>query len=87
MNKVKWLALTGVLMIITGLVLQCLTLKQERDDYYYKLVHKTHDKEVLEVKIYELSDEIMRLRWENEALWDNYYSNVSDYEGEYEYYE
>ena len=32
------------------------------------------------------AEEINKLRAENEALWNNYYMNITNYEG-YEYYE
>ena len=35
---------------------------------------------------YKVRKENTKLTKENEALWDNYYMNVSNYEG-YEYYE
>lgn len=85
--KVKVLIVTGVLMIITGLILQCVSLYKEKNNLYYELVEKTDANEKLEIKIYELSDEIVQLRWENKTAWDMYYSGVTEYTGEYEYYE
>ena len=89
-NKIKLamiLSVTGVVMIITGLIVQCVTLSNEKDNLYYEVVEKTDYIEELECEIYKLSDEIIQLRWENDALWDIYYSGVTEYTGEYEYYE
>ena len=60
-------------LIILGLILQSIKLNKE-------LVEKTDILEKLEV-------ENIKLKQENDALWDTYYANVSDYEGVYEYYE
>ena len=62
----------GLLLIFTGLILQ---------------IH--NDKEIIKEKdaqIDNLAKEVNKLNAENQALWDNYYMNVTNYEG-YEYYE
>lgn len=45
--------------------------------------NKLNDKENI---IKELANENIKLKYENESLWDNYYMNATNYEG-YEYYE
>ena len=62
----------GLILILSGLILQI-----HKDNQIIK------DKDIL---IDKQAQEINKLRAENEALWDNYYMNVTNYEG-YEYYE
>lgn len=66
------LSVLGVLMIIVGLGVQSMQL--------YEIVNK--QKELIDKQ----ANEIIKLRAENESLWDNYYMNISNYE-DYEYYE
>lgn len=66
------LFVAGLLLIITGLVLQVYKDKKEIDKKQQLITNQ--------------AQEIIKLRAENEALWDNYYMNVTNYEG-YEYYE
>lgn len=72
-SKVKYLVVLGLVMIITGLIFQCADLVKKIED--------------LESKYDSLVTEYLKVTYENEALWNNYYDNVSDYNGEYEYYE
>lgn len=73
------LLVTGLILIFAGLILQI-----HKDNQIIK------DKDILikekDERIDTLAKEINKLRAENEALWDNYYMNVTNYEG-YEYYE
>ncbi len=62
----------GLILILSGLILQI-----HKDNQIIK------DKDIL---IDKQAQEINKLHAENEALWDNYYMNVTNYEG-YEYYE
>ena len=66
------LFVAGLLLIIAGLVLQVYKDKKEIDKKQQLITNQ--------------AQEIIKLRTENEALWDNYYMNVTNYEG-YEYYE
>lgn len=66
------LLVTGLILIFAGLILQI-----HKDNQIIK------DKDSL---IDKQAQEINKLNAENEALWDNYYMNASNYEG-YEYYE
>lgn len=72
-NKVKYIVILGLLMIITGLIFQCVVLAKKIDN--------------LEKRYDSLVNEYVKITYENEGLWNNYYDNVSDYNGEYEYYE
>lgn len=65
----KVLSLLGVVMIMIGLGVQSIEL--------YKTVERQ------EKLIYKQTDEINKLKAENDSLWSNYYMNLSNYEGEY----
>lgn len=72
-KKLVYILLVGALiLIIIGLITQI-----------YKCNQIITEKDEL---IDSQAQELIKLRIENEALWDNYYMNVSNYE-EYEYYE
>lgn len=72
-KKLLYILLVGALiLIIIGLITQI-----------YKCNQIITEKDEL---IDSQAQELIKLRIENEALWDNYYMNVSNYEG-YEYYE
>ena len=70
---VLMLSIIGVAMIILGMSIWI----NELSNKCYEFKIKLRDEQVKNVK----------LQIENDALWSNYYSNVSDYNGEYEYYE
>lgn len=63
----------GFIMLFIGMTLQ--------------LEQVIEDNENKEEIIDNQAKEIIKLKEENEHLWNNYYENVSDYKGEYEYYE
>ena len=86
-EKAKVMIIIALVMIIAGLGLTCIDLKKERDNYYAAVLEKTDAYEKLEIRLYAEVDTRLRVQYENEHLWDLYYSQVSDYEGEYEYYE
>lgn len=72
-KKLVYILLVGALiLIIIGLITQI-----------YKCNQIITEKDEL---IDSQAQELIKLRIENEALWDNYYMNASNYEG-YEYYE
>jgi cell division protein FtsL len=72
-KKLVYILLVGALiLIIIGLITQI-----------YKCNQIITEKDQL---IDSQAQELIKLRIENEALWDNYYMNASNYEG-YEYYE
>ena len=86
-NKIKWLVAMGVLMVISGLVLQCISLVKENKNLETLIIEKTDAMEKLKIELDMVNDEKIRLQWQNDELWELYYSQVSDYNGEYEYYE
>ena len=49
----------------------------------YRLRNKLDD---AEKKVQEQAVELIKVKQENDTLWDNYYMNIGNYE-EYEYYE
>ena len=74
------LAVIGLVLIITGLIATIIV--NERDN---QLIINDYKKQI-EAKdelIEQQGRTIIKLRSENEALWDNYYMNVSEYDGEY----
>lgn len=69
----------GLVLIITGLIAQIIV--DNRDN---QLIINDYKKQI-EAKdelIEQQGITIIKLRSENEALWDNYYMNVSEYNGE-----
>ena len=62
----------GVLLIVIGLGIQLIQYQKEIDD--------------LKERLNNVAIENAIVKAENEALWDNYYMNVTNQEG-YEYYE
>jgi len=74
------LAVIGLVLIITGLIATIIV--NERDN---QLVINDYKKQIKakDETIQSQGREIIKLRYENEALWDNYYMNVSEYDGEY----
>ncbi len=77
--KTKILLLIGLILIIIGLSIQVYKDNQIIKDKNTLIEEKDE-------RLGNLAQEIIKLRNENEALWDNYYMNVTNYEG-YEYYE
>ena len=67
------LSVIGVVMIILGMGI------------WINDLHNSCKK--LETQLKNEQVRNVKLQQENDALWDIYYLNISDYEGEYEYYE
>ena len=67
------LIIVSLILIIIGLIVQIISNRQ-----YYKKQLEEKDR-VIQLQGQELG----KLKTENEALWDNYYMNVSEYDGEY----
>lgn len=67
------LIIAGLILIITGLIVQIIVNRQ-----YYKKQLEEKDR-VIQLQ----GNELGKLKTENEALWDNYYMNVSEYNGKY----
>lgn len=69
MSKYQVLAIIGVILIAAGMV-----INQEI------LIHRIEE---LNDRIDQLAIENTKLKEENSSLWDNYYMNASNYDGEY----
>jgi len=70
----------GLILIIIGLFA---TIKvNERDNQLIINDYKKQIEKKDEI-IKNQGTEIIKLRYENESLWDNYYMNASEYNGEY----
>lgn len=70
MKKVaKIIAIIGVVLVISGLIIEIIILNNKLKD----------TKDTLNAQL----SENIKLKSENEALWDNYYMNVSEYGGDY----
>lgn len=69
MKKFQVIAVIGIVLVAVGMV-----INQEI------LIHKNEE---LNDRVDQQAKEIIKLTEENSSLWDNYYMNVSNYEGEY----
>ena len=69
MKKFQVIAIIGIILVAVGMVID-----QEI------LIHKNEE---LNDRVDQQAKEIIKLTEENSSLWDNYYMNVSNYEGEY----
>ena len=73
-KKAVWsLIIVSLILIIIGLIVQIIVNRQ-----YYKKQLEEKDR-VIQLQGQELG----KLKTENEDLWDNYYMNISEYDGEY----
>lgn len=79
-NKAKIIAVIGLIMINIGLSLSCIELKKERDKYYTSVIEKEKAYEDLEIRLQNEVSERLKLQYQNEALWEAYHSQVSDFE-------
>lgn len=86
-EKAKIWIVVALVMINIGLVLSCIKLRNERDNYYAEIMERAVEHEELKVQLYAEVDARLKVQYENERLWEMYYSTVSEYQGEYEYYE
>lgn len=76
MKIVKILSIVGMIMILFGLGYECEQLNK-------KIIEQNNIIESQRALINELADKNIKLEEENMALWNNYYMNVSNYDGEY----
>lgn len=77
MRKVaKIIALIGLLLIISGLIVKIVVLNNKNKELNTQLMEKTDTLESCNIRL-------IQYQVENEALWDNYYMNTSEYGGEY----
>ncbi len=77
MKKVaKIIAIIGIVLIISGLIIEIIVLNNKNKELNTQLMEKTDSLESCNIRL-------IQYQAENEALWDNYYMNVSEYGGEY----
>ena len=77
MKKVaKIIAIIGLLLIFSGLIIEIIVLNNKNKELNTQLMKKTDSLESCNIRL-------ENYQVENEALWDNYYMNVSEYGGEY----
>lgn len=70
------LAIIGILLIVSGLVITIVIDENKIKEFESTI-------ELKDELIEQQGRTIVKLRAENDALWDNYYMNVSEYDGEY----
>ncbi len=70
------LAIIGIILIVSGLVITIVIDENKIKEFESTI-------ELKDELIEQQGRTIVKLRAENEALWDNYYMNVSEYDGEY----
>lgn len=70
------LAIIGIILIVSGLVI---TIVKDKN----KIKECESPIELKDELIEQQGRTIIKLSAENEALWDNYYMNASEYDGEY----
>lgn len=77
MKKVaKIIAIIGLVLIISGLIIEIIVLNNKNKELNTQLMKKTDSLESCNIRL-------IQYQAENEALWENYYMNVSEYRGEY----
>lgn len=86
-QKLKRIALILVIIGVVMIVIGSIMLLVENNQLKSKVVEVETDNRSLSELNSQLFSDNAELRFENDALWEVYYNNVSDYEGEYEYYE
>lgn len=70
------IAIIGILLIVSGLVITIVIDENKIKEFESTI-------ELKDELIEQQGRTIVKLRAENDALWDNYYMNVSEYDGEY----
>lgn len=70
------LTIIGIILIVSGLVI---TIVKDKN----KIKECESAIELKDELIEQQGRTIIKLKAENEALWDNYYMNASEYDGEY----
>ena len=93
MNKVfnkknlKWLGV--LILIISTIIMLCLVINTNKENEKLKVQIAQLEKENYDVKYnnWYLMEENARINMINQDMWELYYSMVTEYNGEYEYYE
>lgn len=81
------LVIVGLLLINVGLVIGCINTKSKLNKAEAQIVELNDKYNTMSLNYEDERNERIRLQLINDDLWELYYSMVSTYDGEYEYYE
>lgn len=86
-KNLKWLGV--LILIISTIVMLCLIINTNKENEKLKVQITQLEKENHDVKYnnWYLMEENARINMINQDMWELYYSMVTEYNGEYEYYE
>lgn len=77
------LATLGLVMIMLGLIVNSVTLASENKRLENQLEEKKKEIDDINERMDNIITENLKLVYQNENLWELYYSQVSGYDGEY----
>lgn len=86
-KNLKWFGV--LILIISTIVMLCLVININKENEKLKVQITQLEKENHDVKYnnWYLMEENARINMINQDMWELYYSMVTEYNGEYEYYE
>ena len=86
-KNLRWLGV--LILIISTIVMLCLVINTNKENEKLKVQITQLEKENHDVKYnnWYLMEENARINMINQDMWELYYSMVTEYNGEYEYYE
>lgn len=86
-KNLKWFGV--LILIISTIVMLCLVINTNKENEKLKVQITQLEKENHDVKYnnWYLMEENTRINMINQDMWELYYSMVTEYNGEYEYYE
>ncbi len=86
-KNLKWFGV--LILIISTIVMLCLVINTNKENEKLKVQITQLEKENHDVKYnnWYLMEENARINMINQDMWELYYSMVTEYNGEYEYYE
>lgn len=86
-KNLKWLGV--LILIISTIIILCLVINTNKENEKLKVQIAQLEKENYDVKYnnWYLMEENARINMINQDMWELYYSMVTEYNGEYEYYE
>lgn len=86
-KNLKWFGV--LILIIPTIVMLCLVININKENEKLKVQITQLEKENHDVKYnnWYLMEENARINMINQDMWELYYSMVTEYNGEYEYYE
>ena len=86
-KNLKWFRV--LILIISTIVMLCLVINTNKENEKLKVQITQLEKENHDVKYnnWYLMEENARINMINQDMWELYYSMVTEYNGEYEYYE